>query len=72
MRYISQCIATEVNVKKLFAFIKVRGLRSLAADLLMLSFILLTGFGAYLILPAAGFITAGAICGLYGYLLGSE
>ena len=38
----------------------------------MLAFILLTGVGAYMILPAAGFITAGVTCGVYGYLLGSE
>lgn len=38
----------------------------------MLAFILLTGVGAYMILPAVGFITAGVACGLYGYLLGSE
>lgn len=46
--------------------------RSIAANFFMLSFILMTSVGAGLLLPAAGFITAGITCGLYGYLLGSE
>ena len=59
-------------MKKLFARLKARGWRASSADILMLAFILLTGLGAYMILPAAGFITAGVTCGIYGYLLGSE
>lgn len=59
-------------MRKLLAGLKARGARALTADAFMLGFILLTGVGAYMILPAAGFITAGITCGLYGYLLGSE
>lgn len=59
-------------MRKLLAGLKARGVRALTADAFMLGFILLTGVGAYMILPAAGFITAGITCGLYGYLLGSE
>jgi uncharacterized membrane protein len=59
-------------VKNLFARLKARRWRVISADAFMLAFILLTGVGAYMILPAAGFITAGVTCGLYGYLLGSE
>jgi TRAP-type C4-dicarboxylate transport system permease small subunit len=59
-------------VKKLFARLKARRWRAISADVFMLAFILLTGVGAYMILPAAGFITAGVTCGLYGYLLGSD
>lgn len=46
--------------------------RSIAANFFMLSFILMTSVGAGLLLPAAGFITAGIACGLFGYLLGSD
>ncbi len=59
-------------MKKLFARLKARDWRALSANTFMLGFILLTGVGAYMILPAAGFITAGVTCGLYGYLLGSD
>ena len=59
-------------MKKLFARLRARGWRAISADIFMLAFILLTGVGAYMILPAAGFITAGVTCGVYGYLLGSE
>ena len=38
----------------------------------MVSFIVLTSVGAGLIAPPVGLIVAGATCGLYGYLLGSE
>lgn len=46
--------------------------RSLTANLLMLSFILMTSIGAFMIFPPAGFIAAGVCCGVFGYLLGSE
>jgi hypothetical protein len=46
--------------------------RSLVAHLLMVLFIVLTSIGAGLIAPPVGLIVAGANCGLYGYLLGSE
>lgn len=46
--------------------------RSITANLLMLSFIIMTSVGAAMLLPAAGFITAGICCGVFGYLLGSE
>ncbi len=59
-------------MKNLFARLKARRWRVISADAFMLAFILLTGVGAYMILPAAGFITAGVTCGLYGYLLGSD
>jgi len=59
-------------VKELFARLKARQWRVISANAFMLSFILLTGVGAYMILPAAGFITAGVASGLYGYLLGSD
>lgn len=61
-----------MNVKKIFALSRVRNWRALTANSLMFAFILLTGVGAYMILPAAGFIVAGTACGLFGYLLGSE
>jgi uncharacterized membrane protein YjdF len=46
--------------------------RSTFAYLLMLSFIILSSIGAGLIYAPAGLITAGASCGLFGYLLGRE
>ena len=59
-------------MKKLLARLKTLRWRPLSANTFMLAFILLTSVGAYMILPAAGFITAGVTCGLFGYLLGSE
>jgi hypothetical protein len=44
----------------------------MAADTLMITFIVLTSIGAYMIAPPVGLITGGACCGLYGFLLGSE
>jgi len=49
-----------------------RDWRSIAANTLMFSFILFTSVGAAMFEPAAGFITAGVTCGVFGYLLGSE
>jgi len=49
-----------------------RNWRSIAANTLMVSFILFTSVGAALLEPAAGFITAGISCGVFGYLLGSD
>lgn len=46
--------------------------RQSAANIMMLSFILLTAVGAGMIFVPAGFITAGVACGLYGFLMGSE
>jgi hypothetical protein len=49
-----------------------RDWRSIAANTLMVSFILFTSVGVGLIMPPAGLITAGIACGVFGYLLGSE
>jgi hypothetical protein len=46
--------------------------RSSIANLMMLSFILLTAVGVGMIYFPAGFIAAGVTCGLFGLLLGSE
>ncbi len=46
--------------------------RQVAAYVMMALFVVLTSVGAFLILPAAGFIVAGINCGLYGYLLGAD
>jgi len=51
---------------------KITDIRGFAANVFMVSFILLTSVGAAMLLPAAGFITAGIACGVFGYLLGSE
>lgn len=59
-------------MKKFFSYLKTRDWRRITANMLMVSFILLTSVGAALLLPAAGFITAGVTCGVFGYLLGSE
>jgi hypothetical protein len=52
--------------------IKARLNRSTFAYIMMLSFILLSSIGAGLVFIPAGFITAGATCGIFGYLLGRE
>lgn len=57
---------------KLFSQIKMKVSRAFVANTFMLIFIILTGIGTYMILPAAGFIVAGIASGLYGFLLGSE
>jgi hypothetical protein len=62
----------KVSLKRFFFLLRNFNLRALTANLLMLSFILMTSIGAFLIFPAAGFITAGVCCGVFGYLLGSE
>jgi hypothetical protein len=62
----------KVSLKKFLLFVRNLNLRALTANLLMFSFILMTSIGAFLIFPAAGFITAGVCCGVFGYLLGSE
>jgi len=46
--------------------------RASAANLLMIAFILLSGVGAFMIYPPAGFIVSGAACGLFGYILGLD
>lgn len=51
---------------------KLEDWRTLTANLMMFSFILFTSVGAALLMPAAGLITAGVACGIFGYLLGSD
>ena len=46
--------------------------RANAANLLMVSFIICTSIGAWMIRPSLGLIVAGATCGLLGFLLGLE
>jgi len=46
--------------------------RGTAANLLMIAFIILTGFGAFLIYPPIGFIVGGVACGVFGFILGLE
>lgn len=64
------------SVEKFFKhriyFVRNLNWRAVIANLLMLSFILMTSIGVFLIFPPAGFITAGICCGAFGYLLGSE
>lgn len=65
-------VVSEVKVKKFLVNLRAKLTRATAAHCFMLTFIVLTGIGAYMILPAAGYITAGICCGLFGFLLGSE
>lgn len=46
--------------------------RGTFANLLMFSFIMLTGIGAGLIALPIGLIVAGVGCGIFGFLLGLE
>ncbi len=64
--------ASEVHVKNFLSKFKGKPWRTMAADTLMITFIVLTSIGAYMIAPPVGLITGGACCGLYGFLLGSE
>lgn len=65
-------VVSEVKVKNFFVKLKAKLTRATAAHFFMLTFIVLTGIGAYMIFPAAGFIAAGICSGLFGFLLGSE
>ncbi len=46
--------------------------RRATANLMMVSFILFTAIGCFLVYVPAGFICAGISCGLFGFLLGQE
>jgi hypothetical protein len=46
--------------------------RQVIAYILMAAFIVCTTVGAALMLPAAGWITAGVTCAVVGYLLGAD
>jgi len=59
-------------MKKLLAFLKSRSTRPTFANVFMVSFILFSAVGGFLIAPPVGFIVAGVACGLFGYLLGAE
>jgi hypothetical protein len=57
------------RIREFFAEVK---WRRLFAYVLMLAFIVFTSAGAGLIFLPAGLITAGATCGLVGYILGAD
>jgi hypothetical protein len=46
--------------------------RANASNALMVSFIIFTSIGAWMIRPSWGLIVAGATCGILGFLLGLE
>jgi len=46
--------------------------RANAANVLMVSFIIFTSIGAWMIRPSVGLIVAGVSCGVLGFLLGLE
>jgi len=46
--------------------------RANAANVLMVSFIIFTSIGAWMIRPSLGLIVAGVSCGILGFLLGLE
>ena len=46
--------------------------RANAANALMVSFIIFTSIGAWMIRPSLGLIVAGVACGILGFLLGLE
>jgi LytS/YehU family sensor histidine kinase len=60
------------SMKKIFALLPRVMNRPTFANVLMLSFILFTAIGGFLIAPPIGFIVAGVTCGVFGYLLGAE
>jgi hypothetical protein len=53
------------NIKKL-------GNRGSVANMLMISFIMFSALGTFLIYVPAGFIATGVACGIFGFLLGQE
>jgi hypothetical protein len=46
--------------------------RDKSANLLMVSFVILTGIGAGMIDTSLGLIAGGLACGIFGFLLGLE
>lgn len=58
--------------RSLLAILRGRINRRSTANTLMLSFIIMTSIGGFIISPAVGFLIAGATCGLFGFLLGLE
>lgn len=46
--------------------------RRVAAYALMVSFIVLPTIGAAQVYPPAGWMVAGALCGIVGYILGAD
>lgn len=59
-------------MNKVVAFLQKKTNRATFANILMVSFILFTAVGGFLIAPPVGFIVAGVTCGVFGYLLGAE
>lgn len=59
-------------MNKVLAFLRTAAKRSTFANVLMVSFILFSAVGGFLIAPPVGFMVAGVACGIFGYLLGAE
>ena len=60
------------SMNKVLSFIRGAANRGTFANVLMVSFILFSAVGGFLIAPPVGFIVAGVACGVFGYLLGAE
>lgn len=63
---------TAIHIQRLRSGFKKMLSRQAAANLMMVSFILFTTIGCFLVYAPAGFISAGLTCGLFGFLLGQE
>lgn len=59
-------------MRKVVTYLRGAAKRTTFANILMVSFILFTAVGGFLIAPPVGFIVAGVTCGVFGYLLGAE
>ena len=62
----------KIYFSRMFQNIKKLGSRGSVANMLMVSFIMFTALGTFLIYVPAGFIAAGVACGIFGFLLGQE
>lgn len=68
----SYLCARLVRMKKTLFFLKSKLNRTTSANLLMLSFILFSAVGGFLIAPPIGFLVAGISCGIFGFILGAD
>ena len=62
----------KITLTRLRVFLLRIRTRTVAANTMMVLFILLTSIGMFMYSPALGLVVAGVCCGIFGFLLGLE
>lgn len=62
----------KITLTRLRVFFLRLATRTVAANIMMVLFILLTSIGMFMYSPALGLVVAGVCCGIFGFLLGLE